>query len=50
MDNFLPLTRSTHPGGGFQGMLNVVLTVIMMACLVIVPVDSISKWQRVLTQ
>ena len=50
MDNFLPLARSTNPGEGFQGMLNIVLTVIMMACLVIVLVDSISKWRRVLTQ
>jgi carbon starvation protein len=50
MDNFLPLARSTNPGEGFQGMLNIVLTVIMMACLVIGLVDSISKWQRVLTQ
>ena len=49
MDNFLPLSRSTNPGEGFQGMLNIVLTVIMMACLIIVLVDSINKWRRVLT-
>jgi carbon starvation protein len=50
MDNFLPLARSTNPGEGFQGMLNIVLTVIMMVCLIIVLADSISKWRRVLTQ
>ncbi len=49
MDNFLPLSRGTNPGEGFQGMLNIVLTVIMMACLIIVLVDSINKWRRVLT-
>jgi carbon starvation protein len=50
MDNFLPLARSPIPGEGFQGILNVVLTVVMMACLIIVLVDSINKWRRVLTQ
>ena len=50
IDNFLPLARSTNPGEGFQGILNIVLTVIMMVCLIIVLVDSIIKWRRVLTQ
>ena len=50
IDNFLPLARSSNPGEGFQGILNVVLTAIMMVCLIIVLVDSISKWRRVLTQ
>ena len=48
MDNFLPLARSSNPGDGFQGILNVALTVIMMACLIIVLVESMNKWRRVL--
>lgn len=49
-DNFLPLARSLDLSVSFQGKLNVVLTIIMMTCVVIILVDSILKWRKVLTE
>jgi carbon starvation protein len=48
-DNFMPLARSTDPSVSFQGQLNVVLTIIMMTCMIIILFDSILKWRKVLS-
>ena len=48
-DNFMPLARSADPSVSFQGQLNVVLTIIMMTCMIIILFDSILKWRKVLT-
>ncbi|MBI4457168.1 MAG: carbon starvation protein A [Acidobacteria bacterium] len=45
-DNFVPMTKD--PALAFQGWLNSALTVIMMACVVIILVNSIWKWYSVL--
>ncbi len=47
-DNFIPLARSADPSASFQGNLNVVLTIIMMTCVIIILADSILKWRKVL--
>ena len=47
-DNFMPLARSADPSASFQGNLNVVLTIIMMTCVIIILVDSALKWRKVL--
>jgi carbon starvation protein len=48
-DNFMPLARSVDPSVSFQGQLNVVLTIIMMTCMIIILFDSIIKWRKVLS-
>jgi carbon starvation protein len=48
VDNFLPLARSTNPAESFQGAVNAGLTFIMMCCVLIILLDSINKWRRVL--
>jgi carbon starvation protein len=48
LDNFLPLARSANTAESFQGTLNIALTLIMMACVTIILVDSINRWRRVL--
>ncbi len=47
-DNFMPLARSLDPSISFQGKLNVILTVIMMTCVLIILADSIRKWYQVI--
>jgi carbon starvation protein len=49
-DNFMPLARNPNPSVSFQGNLNVVLTIIMMTCVVIILADSILKWRKVLSK
>jgi len=44
--NYLPLTRV--PGRAFQGWLNCGLTVVMMACAVLILVECVRRWWRVL--
>lgn len=48
-DNFMPLARNTDPAVSFQGQLNVVLTIIMMTCMIIILFDSILKWRKALS-
>jgi carbon starvation protein len=48
-DNFMPLTRSTDPSVSFQGQLNVVLTIIMMTCMIIILFDSMLRWRKALS-
>jgi carbon starvation protein len=47
-DNFMPLARNADPSVSFQGQLNVVLTIIMMTCMVIILFDSMLRWRKVL--
>jgi carbon starvation protein len=48
-DNFIPLARSADPSASFQGQLNVVLTIIMMTCMIIILIDSMLKWRKALS-
>ncbi|HET6961193.1 MAG TPA: carbon starvation protein A [Terriglobia bacterium] len=48
-DNFMPLSRSPDPSVSFQGQLNVVLTIIMMTCMIIILFDSMLKWRKTLS-
>ena len=45
-DNFWPLTRDPHTA--VLGYINSILTVIMIACAVIVLVEAVRRWYRVL--
>jgi carbon starvation protein len=45
-DNFLPLARTTDP---FLGYLNAALTAAMMLCVVIVLINALHVWRKVLT-
>ena len=47
-DNFMPLARNADPSVSFQGQLNVVLTIIMMTCMIIILFDSMLRWRRAL--
>jgi len=48
-DNFMPLARSVNPSVSFQGQLNVVLTIIMMTCMLIILFESMLKWRKALS-
>jgi carbon starvation protein len=48
-DNFMPLARSVDPSVSFQGQLNVVLTIIMMTCMIIILFDSMLRWRKALS-
>ena len=48
-DNFMPLARSADPSVSFQGQLNVVLTIIMMTCMIIILFDSMLRWRKALS-
>jgi carbon starvation protein len=48
-DNFMPLSRSADPSVSFQGQLNVVLTIIMMTCMIIILFDSMLRWRKALS-
>ena len=48
-DNFWPMATGLDNAKHFQGYLNTALTVIMMACVVIVLVNAMWKWMQVLT-
>ena len=43
-DNFLPMARL--PGQAFQGFLDAGLTVVMMACVVLVLIEAALAWRR----
>ncbi|MEW5976694.1 MAG: carbon starvation protein A [Acidobacteriota bacterium] len=47
-DNFLPLARSLDSATRFQGNLNITLTVIMMTCVLVILVDGMNKWRKVI--
>ena len=48
-DNFMPLARSGDPSVSFQGQLNVVLTIIMMTCMIIILFESMLRWRKALS-
>jgi carbon starvation protein len=48
-DNFMPLARNGDPAVSFQGQLNVVLTIVMMTCMIIILFDSMWKWRKALS-
>jgi carbon starvation protein len=48
-DNFMPLARSADSSVSFQGQLNVVLTIIMMTCMIIILFDSMLRWRKALS-
>jgi carbon starvation protein len=45
-DIFLPLTHSAKATDAFKGWLNSGLTVVMMACVLLVLADAIPRWKR----
>jgi carbon starvation protein len=45
-DNFLPLARSADPGKASQGIVDTVLTVVMMTCVVLVLIEAVLAWRR----
>ncbi|HVY55859.1 MAG TPA: hypothetical protein VHC46_08900, partial [Thermodesulfobacteriota bacterium] len=45
-NNYLPLTRKD--GFAVQGYVNIIFTVVMMACAVIIIADSIRVWMKAL--
>jgi carbon starvation protein len=45
-DNFLPLARSADPAKASQGIVDTVLTVVMMTCVVLVLVEAALAWRR----
>jgi carbon starvation protein len=44
LDNFLPLAQK--PGMAFQGYLNAVLTMVMIASVLIILADSLRRWVK----
>jgi carbon starvation protein len=48
VDNFFPLTRA--PQTAPQGYVNTILTIVMMACALIVLVEAVRRWYRVLVK
>ncbi|HEY3384053.1 MAG TPA: carbon starvation protein A [Vicinamibacterales bacterium] len=46
-DNFWPMAVGTDPAMHVQGYLNSVLTVVMMACVIIILVSSVRRWIQV---
>ena len=42
-------SRPTDPSVSFQGQLNVILTIIMMTCMIIILFDSMLKWRKTLS-
>ena len=47
-DNFYPMTK--NPATATQGYVDVVLTVIILVCAIIILVDSARRWYRVLVK
>jgi len=47
-DNFWPMAVGANPALHFQGYLNSVVTVIMMACVLIIFAAAGRRWMRVL--
>jgi len=45
-DNFLPLARSADPAKASQGVVDAVLTGIMMVCVVLVLIEAALAWAR----
>jgi carbon starvation protein len=43
-DNFWPMAVGPDPALHFQGYLNTILTVIMMACVVVIVVTAVRRW------
>ncbi len=48
MDNFWPLTQS--PATAMQGYVNSTLTVVMMACAVIILIEAAKRWYKVIVK
>jgi carbon starvation protein len=48
-DNFWPMAIGPDASRNFQGYLNVGLTVVMMACVLIVLANAVWKWMQVLS-
>jgi carbon starvation protein len=48
VDNFLPLTA--NPGSALQGYVNSIMTAVMMICAVIILIESLRRWYRVLVK
>ncbi len=47
-DNFIPLMAVA--GKGFEGVVNIVMTIIIMACAVVVLIEAARRWYRVLVK
>ena len=47
-DNFYPMAIGPDPARHFQGYLNSIVTVVMMACVLVILASAISRWVRVL--
>jgi carbon starvation protein len=45
-DNFLPLARSADPAKASQGVVDSVLTIVMLVCVVLVLVEAVLAWRR----
>ena len=46
-DNFWPLATGPDPTRHFQGYLNSIMTVVMMACVIVILVASVRRWVAV---
>ncbi len=47
-DNFIPLMEV--PGKGFEGVINILMTVVIIVCAVVVLVEAARRWYRVLVK
>jgi carbon starvation protein CstA len=47
-DNFWPLL--SVPASAVSGMVNIVLTTVMMVCAVIVLIEAVRRWYRVIVK
>jgi carbon starvation protein len=45
-DNFLPLARSADPAKASQGVVDALLTSIMMGCVVLILIEAVLAWRR----
>ena len=46
-DRFFPMAKI--PGKELQGYLNGVVTLVMMACVIVILIDAVPRWLRVVT-
>jgi len=47
-DNFIPLMEV--PGKGFEGVINILMTVVIIVCAVVVLIEAARRWYRVLVK
>ena len=47
-DNFYPMAIGPDPARHFQGYLNSIVTVVMMACVLVILASAIIRWVKVL--